>query len=226
MKRKCLAIGIILLFLTIGFSPIINAQDNTKLIPIGTVPITVLEYRPDGTVERTVFRMSREQADSFYEEMRNAKDLDTRLSIYKKYNLISQDVTVDSLQAGLQEKAQRMGVSQDSLTSLMKNNKVILQPNVFRNIFCSISGWTLFPPIVIPFFRFNLVSTRPSFDAVDFIIGGLPIYSKGLLGEFDCQSYVLKMVGFVGVLYYFWRNFFGLELDGFCVYLKAIGIPD
>ncbi len=51
--------------------------------------------------------MSPEQADSFHEEMRNAQDLDIRLSIYKKYNLISQDVTVDSLNAGIEERARK-----------------------------------------------------------------------------------------------------------------------
>jgi len=40
MKRKCLAIGIILLFLTIGFSPIINAQPQQS--SVGSLMVCVV----------------------------------------------------------------------------------------------------------------------------------------------------------------------------------------
>jgi hypothetical protein len=236
MIRKCLAIGIILLFVGVTIAPTINAQDNDKSILLDSIPITVLECKADGTVEKTVVRMSREQADSFYEEMRNAQDLEMRLSIYKKYNLISQDVAVDSLQAGMQEKAQRIGVSQDSLISLIKNNRSLFQRNVYRNIFCSIYGYTYQSgrPILIPFGTslFNLIyffsnTKLHCIDAIDFIIGKLPISTKGELGEFECNSIIVTMVGFVGIMYYFHHNIdWGFELDGFCAYVKATGVPD
>jgi hypothetical protein len=235
MIEKCLAVGIILLFVGIAIAPTTNANDD-KIVskPFSLpknedmIPITILEYKADGTVERTVFRMSPEQADTFHEEMRNAQDLEMRLSIYKKYNLISQDVTVDSLQAGMQEKAQRMGLTQDGLMSRFRSNQSLFPPFVYRNIFCAISGSDFGIFIVIPFFRFNFESTRPSFDAVDFIIGAYPVSSKGLLGEFECLSFTLKIVGFVGIIDYDWQydgdRLFYLYLDGFCVYFKARGI--
>ena len=226
MKRKCLVVGIILLFLMIGFSPIINAHDNPVHKTIDRVPITILEYKADGTVERTIFRMSPEQADTFHEEMRNAQDLEMRLSIYKKYNLISQDITADTLQAGMQEKAKRMGLTQDGLMSQFRSNQSLFPPFVRRNIFCAIFGHDFRTYIVIPFFRFILNGERPSFDAVDFIIGAFPFSSKGLLGEFGFNSILLKMVGFVGVIYYSWQYDDWLYLDGFCVYMKALGTPD
>jgi len=225
--KKWLVVGIIILFLMIGFSPIINADGNTIPQAIGDVPITILECKADGTAERTVFRMTQAQADSFHEEMRNAQDLETKLSIYKKYTLISQDITVDTLQAGMEERAQEMGLTQDDLMSQYRSNQSLLPPFVRRNIFCSVSGYTFGGgvPLLIPFFRFSSKwDTTTNFDAVDFIIGGLPVSTKGLLGEFGCDSILLKMVGFVGVIYYFWRNFYGFELDGFCVYFKSIAI--
>jgi hypothetical protein len=226
--KKWLVVGIILLFLTIGFSPIINANDNPVHETIDRVPITILEYKADGTVERTVFRMSPEQADTFHEEMRNAQDLEMRLSIYKKYNLISQDVTVDSLRTGMGERAQRMGLTQDDLISQFRSNRSLFL-HVYRNIFCSISGYTFGgTPILIPF---GTKWLRPLFDRetrvfeiIDFIIGELDVSSKGLLGEFGCHSITLKMVGFVGVMYYFWHQFYGFTMDGFCVYFKSIAI--
>ena len=60
MKRKWLAVGIILLFVGVTIAPTISAeeaQDNDKSILIDSVPITVLEYKSDGTVERTVVKI-------------------------------------------------------------------------------------------------------------------------------------------------------------------------
>ena len=233
--KKILVVGIILLFISVAVAPVINANDDvisTKTFSIpkkeDAVSITVIEYKPDRTVERTVFRMSPEQADSFHKEMSNAQDLDARLSIYKKYNLILQDVTVDSLRTGMQEKAQRMGLTQDDLISQFRSNRSLFL-HVYRNIFCSISGYTFGgTPILIPFGTKWLLplfdrETRV-FEIIDFIIGELDVSSKGLLGEFGCHSITLKMVGFVGVMYYFWHNFYGFTMDGFCVYFKSIAI--
>jgi hypothetical protein len=219
--KKGLIVGIVLLFLTIGFSPIITAQDNTK--SIGSVPITILEYKADGTVEKTVVRMSPEQADNFHEEMRNAQDLDSRLSIYKKYNLISQDVTADTLQAGMQEKARSMGLTQDDLMSQFRSSQSLFPPFVRRNIFCYVSGgeptWDgfCFPPITSGVRHFGLL----------IFITDCSIETLGLLGTFSLECFFVKLVGFVGIIEWGYHNTWrGLNYDGFCVYTKALGTPD
>jgi hypothetical protein len=243
LKRKWLAIGIILLFVAMACSPVINAQDNTK--SIGSVPITILEYKADGTVERTVFRMTREQADSFHEEMRNAQDLEMRLSIYKKYNLISQDVTVDSLQAGMQEKTERIGLTQDKLESIAKNGGTLFNRHLYVNLFCSLSGiddiysnrygWSY---RIIPFGSslFTLFicglwagPNLISFDVLDYMIGELNFESKGILGSVEGSfNGLIKIVGFVGFMYRFtdWVGH-GMKVrqafDGFSAYVRATG---
>lgn len=129
LLRKSLAVCIILLFVTITFSPIINAQNNTILsksfsIPEkeNTVSITVLEYKPDGTIGKSVVKMSPEQAVKLREELTGVKDLDTRLSIYKKYNLIPQDVTAETLRLGMEERAQKMYPEIKRLQKLIANS--------------------------------------------------------------------------------------------------------
>jgi len=224
--KKGFVVGIIILFLTIGFSPIINADGNTIPQAIGDVPITIIECKADGTVERTVFRMSREQADSFYEEMRNAQDLDTRLSIYKKYNLISQDITVDSLQAGMEERARGMGLTQDDLMSQFRSNQSLFPPFVRRNIFCYVTGgeavWNgfCFPPI-------TGVTGWVRHIGLFFFITGCSIETLGLLGTFYLECLFVKLVGFVGIIrtgsHNNWR---AIGYEGFCVYTKALGTPD
>jgi hypothetical protein len=212
--KKGLIVGIALLLLTIGFSPIINADGNT----IGSVPITILEYKADGTVKRTVFRMSHEQADSFHKEMRNAQDLDTRLSIYKKYNLISQDVTVDSLRTGMEEKAQRMGLTQNCLMSLFKIKRSLVPPHVYRNINCSVYGdeapwYGFYWPTLILLLLFR----------ISYLIWDTSIYSKGELGEFNLPyADLIILGGFVGEVdmgyHETWRWF---HYSGFCAFVEA-----
>ncbi|MBE3122699.1 MAG: hypothetical protein IMZ58_10910, partial [Thermoplasmata archaeon] len=70
LLRKSLAVCIILLFVAMTFSPIINAQNNTIVsksfsIPEkeNTVSITVLEYKPDGTIGKSVVKLSKIQAE-------------------------------------------------------------------------------------------------------------------------------------------------------------------
>jgi len=228
---KGLAVGIILLFVGVTIAPTINAQDNSKSILIDSIPIIVLEYKSDGTVERTVVRMTREQADNYHEEMRNAQDLDTRLSIYKKYHLISQDITVDSLRAGMEERAQKMGLTQDGLMSQFRSNRS-LRLRVYRNIFCSVSGsdatWDgfCFPPMLDGYGVRHL-------GLFFFITGGVFFYigTKGLLGEFYLDECLfVKLVGFVGIIeiglghhnpFERW-----IDCDGFCVYVKALVVQD
>ena len=221
-----LVVVIVFLLMTIGFTPIINANINTTTQTIGTVPITILECKADGTVQRTVFMMSPEQADSFHDEMRNAQDLETKLSIYKKYNLISQDVTVDTLKAGMEEKAQRMGLTQDGLMPQFRGNRS-LRLHVYRNIFCSVSGGEgdfdgfCFPP----------VSGARHIGMFFFITGGGDSYieSKGLLGEFYLDEYLfVKLVGVGGIIeigiHHLLQRW--IHYDGFCVYVKTLGVQD
>ena len=237
---KCLSVGIILLFLTIEFSPIINAHDNPVYETIDRVPITILECKADGTVQRTVFMMSPEQADSFHDEMRNAQDLDTRLYIYKKYYLIPQDVTVNTLRAGMQEKAQKMGLTQDKLERMVKNNRTLFNKQIYVNTFCSVDGINYWEGrehyLILPFgttlitYPFsNAFPFTTNFDVLDYIIGRLHFRADGKLGEFyGSFRGVIKMVGFVGYMY--WSMFiyraswvFSQEIDGFAVYIRAIG---
>ena len=221
--RKGLIVGIILLFLTIGFSPIINVDGNTIPKAIDDVPITILEYKADGTVEKTVVRMTREQADSFHEEMTNAQDLERRLSIYKKYNLISQNITADTLQAGMQDKAQRTGLAQNGLMSLFRIKRSLFPPHVYRNINCSVYGdeavWygSYFCPFIL-----SLI-----FDLSCFILD-CPFYSKGELGEISLPyADLIILYGFEGIIDWGYHNSWRwIHYSGFCVYAQAIVVDN
>ena len=249
MIRKCLAIGIILLFVGVTIAPTINAQDNDKSILLDSIPITVLEYKSDGTVERTVVRMSSEQANSYNEEMANTQDLDTKLSIYKKYNLISQDVTVDTLRTGMHEKAQKMGITQNKLECMIKdkikNNLPFINEHKYINYNCTVEGYAWnrlhgvyllipFGESIYTYFINNDGSpgTMKSNDFLDIIIGHLSFYSyKGLLDSISVGHFfgIIIIKRFVGYMFHAFSQGGWGELwffEGFCgkaEYVKATG---
>jgi hypothetical protein len=149
MKRKCLAIGIILLFVGIACSPITNARNNTTISkPFSftekNVSIIVQEYKPDGTIEKSVVKLSKIQAEALRGELNNVKDLDTRLSIYKKYHLIPQDVTDEKLRLGMEEYAQRFGPEIETLQNMTKwKNNNFLSEHFSMNFFCKMATFVI-----------------------------------------------------------------------------------
>lgn len=253
MKTKCLAFGIILLFIGIAYSPIVSAYDDSRASKIFSIPtkdepvtITVLEYKPDGTIGKSIVKMSREQADEFQKETTDAKDFDKRLSIYKKYNLISQDVTSETLQAGLEENARRLGYTQQKLEEIALNYRSvflnyrsggILQDfKIYINMFCKIEGWFATPFILLPIgpIFFNVYILRRFGDL--FKIFGLrnriiteASYVKatnGLLPDFETeiQFSFTKIIGFIGYFYYvnaYWPFAYCL---GSALYFRTFGL--
>jgi hypothetical protein len=120
--RKGLGVGIILLLIGVATVPSINAHNDMifpKVIsnPEKEVSMTVLEYRADGTTRRSVVNLPQGQVENLRRELRTIKDTNAQLSIYKKYHLISSDVTDESLQEGMKNKARNMGLQADRIRS-------------------------------------------------------------------------------------------------------------
>jgi len=150
MKRKWLAVGIILLFVGLAAAPVISANDDVVASKIFSIPakekmvsITVLEYKPDGTIEKSVVKMSYRQAIDYKSELKDINDLDSRLSLYKKYKLIPQNVTDETLRQGMEEKALRFQPEIEKIQSKIshwKNNNSLFQ-RIYKNFRCNVGGW-------------------------------------------------------------------------------------
>ncbi|MBE3093906.1 MAG: hypothetical protein IMZ52_02660 [Actinobacteria bacterium] len=255
---KCLAVGIILLFAVMAISPVINARNNTIVSkPVSTsekentVSITLLEYKPDGSIAKSIVKVSCEQEQKLRMELNGVNDLNTRLSIYKKYNIIPSEVTVEKLRAGMEEKAQKMMLTQEKLKQIISTNSLNTRKkfnlpytgfvSVSINMMCNVSGIGRY--FTIPFGLTSLTwllllgkngrTTIPCFDIQDTLIGYYYIFtSGGLLPDQEIETLigVVKLNGFVG--YMEWELVptpVGWELNniisGFAVYFRSIGIP-
>ena len=132
--KKTIIIGLTLLLIGVSVAPSLNANINknlTEQINIRgrdqTVKYKVTEFKSDGSIEKTVVEMTQLEAKGLENRLKNIKSYDEKLSLYKKYGLIPEDVTLEKLKAGMKEKAKRYGLTEDKLNQIIKNG--ILQRN-------------------------------------------------------------------------------------------------
>ena len=250
LLRKCLAIGIILLFVGITCLPTINAHNDSIISKAFSIPkkedtvsITVLDYKPDGTIGKSVVKMSPEQVVKLREELTDVKDLDTRLSIYKKHNLIPQNVTADTLRLGMEERAQRIYPESEKLQKLITNSNshfyVDLNCRVEGEIFyglrflgglslitCILNGGNLNGPWIPSIDLFQILFGFGGFfhtyngSLSDSWISGL-FYAVFLLGF---VGYFIKVTPFPNIFLTYYCTYFGYTVAGLC-FVGAPYIP-
>jgi hypothetical protein len=220
--RKGLVVVVIVLFMIIAFSPVINASNNTIVskplfIPAkeNTVSLTVLEYKPDGTIEKSIVRMSKEQTEKLRGELKGVNDIDSRLSIYTKYNLIPKDATTEKLRLGMEEKARKFKPEIKMLQNLITHRERNYQQNIHfgMNLFCTVDvlsfiglrllGGSSFITSIINYYWVNSHYALPSIDLFQIstcLLGGLAAYNGRLndsaIFGFLFTSFVFGFVGY------------------------------
>lgn len=227
MKRKWMAVGIILLFGGIAYAPTIDANNNTivsKQVSLPTsediVPITVLEYKADGTIGKSIVKMSGDEAEKLRIELGGTDDLSLRLSIYKKYGLIPQDVTLETLRAGLTKNAQRLGLTRQRLEHIASKDRnfFLHQENQMSlkciniNMFCDVHGeftiyillpmgFSLFTFYILRDYETKILDIR---DSILSLVSNITT-TNGLLPDFWSKHSwsFTKIIGFIGYYTYF-----------------------
>ncbi len=259
--KKLLVVGVIVLFLGLAVAPSINANINRKqpkavlnATDQDIVEIVVTEYKPDGTIEKSTLKMPYIKVKELRKELKDVKDEEERLSIYKKYNLISQNVTCEKLRADMDERARRLGLSKNKIENALSRDETNI-PNFLKylksvkNYMCLVSGivaigirlyfgvsWFTSFINGVMFYYLNFPSLFiPSADVINtgLVLGGRFETRNGTLpnnGEdfFDIMFYLI--VGFVGFVISLYlipirRIIFGWEdFFGFAAFAYAIGV--
>jgi len=252
--KKIIAVGIIFLFIGVAAAPMISAYDDTILSKPFSIPksedkvsITVLEYKPDGTIGKSVVKLSKVQAEKLQAELKHTKDFDIQLSIYKKYNLIPQDVTAEKLRLGMEENAQRLGLTQQRLeqiasidtNSFLNHTNWILQDlRIYINMFCKVEGsfsaLSILLPIGFSFFTVYILRKHGDkfiiFDIRDRIISlSSAIWTtNGLFPDFDAMLdfSFSKIIGFIGYFYFIDAYYPSVYCLGFTSYVRTCGLSE
>ena len=251
MKSKWLAVGIILLFVGIAYEPTIDANNTIVskqfLRPTSEdiVPITVWEYQADGTIGKSIVKLSGNEAKKLRIELDGTNDISIRVSIYKKYGLIPQNVTLETLRAGLIKNAQRLGLTQQRLEQIASNDRNLFfrQKNQMSlkciniNMFCDVEGdflmsvllpmgLSLFTYYILRHYEFKILDIR---DSILSLFSGI-VTTNGLLPDFWSQHAwsFTKIIGFIGYYAYIPGDppsyLSGMYCIGSALYIRTFGI--
>jgi hypothetical protein len=228
MRRKWLAVGLILLFIGTAIIPCINANISNQSIqerlpPATTKTLKVIryEYKSDGSIEKKVLEVAQNEFHTFQDEFHFAKTTEEKLSLYKKYDLIPQNVSMASLRKNFHDDVERVYQSSMSIINYKQNTlkKIHLKNFSPRGFMVNTNsdvygedGFTLrlslgLSPLVGRF-NFLLLLLSPGWKAQskDFVLcrvsGYGDILTNGTLGEIFCagQPFFLSMMGFVGYI--------------------------
>lgn len=85
-----------------------------------TEEITISEFKPDGTVEKTIVKLSREKALWLAKQLRHTDDPEERFLLYKEYGLIPEDVTREQLRQKMLSAAERLGITREKIEFICK----------------------------------------------------------------------------------------------------------
>jgi hypothetical protein len=229
--KKSLAIGIIFLFIGVAVAPSINAKINDQLIQerlpsatTKTIKVIRYEYKSDGSIDKKVLEVPQNEFRTFQDEFRFAKTMEEKLDLYKKYDLVPQNVSMDTLRKNFNEYVQRINTSKTSIENYAQNINTIQHLKrssyiqIVVNTDCYVDGgdvftvrFTLGLSSIIGRINFLIYVVLqkgyfpdyllPSSDLFMLHISGLgEIYTEGKLGERDCYGspFFLLMTGFVG----------------------------
>lgn len=253
-QTKEIALFFIALFIGLAIAPGIHAEfekNNSRSIVNSTtnklIKLTVSEYKSDGTIEKKIIELPQDKLDELNDRLKDVKDEDEKLSIYKEYRLIPQNVTSEKLRAGMEEKAKIMSLTKKNLEKI--RSAFGRMPSGIRNYFiminfvCAINvegAYSLYLRLGVSFFTsrvnyllwiladvFGLsISYLPSIDLIDTGFIGLGnIATWGGLGpdknlRFNPMFGILA--GFVG---YCIRSPLRIQFMGYAAFVFAIGLP-
>lgn len=228
MKRNMIVLGVITLLLGMSMMPVIGghvvqtqqiASQNHMCENADLVDIKVREYMGDGTYVETTKKIPQK----IVEKLKQTKGLNEKLSVLKKYSLVSNDASTEKYQNKLYQIVEATNFRAE-IDDLLKKNYETFDQDDFTTIFnvlCKVEAGCV-GGITIPVGS-SILSGIPNnllieilFDRMPFlrvpsidlmtlgcgIMGALG--AEGLLGKEGAWGIIFGMclIGFVGVAYW------------------------
>ena len=207
LNKKIFVLGVLALFLTLAFTPATQAEDSRDITEIKEkfFKIEIEEFKADGSINKKIFEITQNEINKLKNELLLTKSIEEQLSIFKKYNLISKDKTVEELETGMYEKAYHLGIAPDD-----NPQQIGLRLPILLQLFKRVSA-VYFGGISLNFglkFLIRIINlipniNLPTLDFADFC-GGIfgVLITKGLIFKNNHSLITFPgisgMIGFVG----------------------------
>ena len=199
--KKILTLGVCTLFVLLIFTNTAVADVEKPSLKLFDVEVT--DYNADGTKDTRIVELALEEINKLREEILNAEGIEEKHSILQKYNLVSEDLKLETLKQDMLKRAEELGINYD-----MGIKRIKLKFPIVISFFDKVNlvylgglsarvGTSPISKLIGRILRMRV----PSIDLVDACSGIFGIVStKGLFASHTLVSIfsLAGMVGFVG----------------------------
>ncbi len=146
MKRNWLAVGIILLFVGIACSPVINASTVDGLFKIKKNPeerlvrVNCYEFKSDGSVEKTTILLPRSEHLQMRTALSFTTSIEEQLEVYQKYGVIQSNVSNQKIKENYNEYLITNKIDVTAIQEYTSSHKTIMPPGIVMNNNCEITA--------------------------------------------------------------------------------------
>ena len=234
MKRKCLAVGIILLFVGIACSPVTNAGNIQEISTInrypekGLVRVHCYEYKSDGVIEETLILLPKSEHLKMTQALLLTTSMDEKLEVYKTYGIIPSNETIQKMREKYDQYLIMKNINVSAIQEYRSHLKTAFPPRFILNLNCKIEAGGSFG-ININLGTNAITQFWNAIALYNYVINGIaPFYLPGI----DLGAFSLGILGFVDVSEgtfpdkYERLAFFSMILLGFVgYYIEVIPLP-
>jgi hypothetical protein len=223
--KKYYVIGVAILIMALAYAPITQAEidDGLKNDEIQLFEVEIEEYKPDGSIEKNIVKLTQIEINSLKNELLDVKTDEDQISILKKYNLIQKNVKADDLELGMYKKAELLGLDNDNLRKKLGLRLPILV-QLFKKVNIVYFGGISLRfgiPQIIRIIDNILPVDLPDIDLIDLsgalfgIIKTEGLFIKHTLITFPSISGMIGFVGFCIKIPLFLRVYTGFSIATF-----------
>jgi len=146
MKRKWLAIGIILLFVGIAYSPVINASKVDGLFKIKQnvddklVQVNCYEFKYDGNVEKTTILLPKSEHLQMRTALSLTSSIDEKLEVYQNYGVLPSNVSIQKIKENYNQYLIAKKINVTAIQEYVSSHKTLSHLGIVMNNNCKIAA--------------------------------------------------------------------------------------
>ncbi|MCU0850230.1 MAG: hypothetical protein MUC80_03020 [Candidatus Thermoplasmatota archaeon] len=147
MKRKWLAVGIILLFVGFSVSSIVNASTvDNELLKIkhnsqeNLVKVNCYEFKSDGSIEKTTILLPKSAHFQMRQALSLTTSLEKKLEVYKKYGIVPSDASIQNIKENYNQYLSAKKINIPAIPKLMSSHEIIQPSGIMVNNHCEIAA--------------------------------------------------------------------------------------
>jgi hypothetical protein len=117
MYKKYVTIGIAVLIIILSSSQVISFADSQSLKEpkLELLNVEVVEYKADGSIEEREVLLSKSECKDFKIKLLYADTIEKKFSLYQEYGIISREISYDIWEVGMQQKADSLSLTEDTI---------------------------------------------------------------------------------------------------------------